>query len=239
MIDHPKINFYGFDSGPDMAFALSTRILKSLQNDLTTTGSASWAVSGGSTPKPLFEKVSNTEFDWHKVDIALVDERWVPQAHSRSNESFVKNTLLVNEATSARFTGMFVEGKSHRDALPFIENAYGKITYPFTSVLLGLGNDGHTASLFPEADGLEHALACENTSICAALTARKSTVTGDEVERITITFHAINRAKDCILMITGDEKLGTLKEALSNDINLPIARVINSMKQPLNVFWAP
>ncbi len=239
MIKHSKINFQSFDSMTTMVDALASRVLKSLTNDIKALGTASWAVSGGSTPKPLFEKLSNTDFDWPQVNIALVDERWVPTSHPRSNESFVKNSLLRDKAKSAHITGMFVTNSDYDTALADIELQYQKIHQPFTSVLLGMGNDGHTASLFLNADGLEHALKPDNNNICAALNAVKSDVTGNETKRISLTFNAINHAQDCVLMITGTEKFQTLADALEKNTHLPIARIINTMDRPLNVFWTP
>jgi 6-phosphogluconolactonase len=239
MIKHLKINFQSFDDISTMVDALASRVLKSLTDDIKALGTSSWAVSGGSTPKPLFEKLSNTDFDWPQVNIALVDERWVPASHARSNESFVKNTLLKDRAKPAHINGMFVSDSDYDTALSDIEHRYKKIHQPFTSVLLGMGNDGHTASLFPNADGLEHALNPDNNNICAALNAVKSDITGKETKRISLTFNAINHAQDCILMITGTEKFQTLADALEKNTHLPIARVINSMDRPLNVFWTP
>jgi len=239
MISHPKIKLHTFQSRAEMIDALTTRTLEDLQHDINQQGVASWAVSGGSTPKPLFETIAKANIPWEKVQIALVDERWVPRSHARSNEAFVKNSLLTHRAAAASFTRMFQNGLDHKSGVEKVEEAYQHLAQPFTSLLLGIGNDGHTASLFPEADGLETAISPSNINLCAALTAKKSNVTGDEIERTSLTFHAINIAKNRILMITGDEKMETLSRALTNDTNLPIARVINAMNNSLDVFWAP
>lgn len=239
MINHSNVNLNTFQDRKAMVDALTLKVINDLKCDIEVTGHASWAVSGGSTPKPLFEGISKHDLNWKNIQIALVDERWVPPSHPRSNETFVKSTLMKNNAQVASFTGMYVDDQEPETAIELIESTYKQIKQPFTSILLGMGNDGHTASLFPAAQGLEDALSANNKKTCAALKAIKSDVTGDEVERISLTFNAVNTAKNCILMITGNEKIQTLSRALAVDINLPIARVINSMSQPLDIFWAP
>jgi 6-phosphogluconolactonase len=239
MLNHSNINLHIFDDRAAMVDALVHKTIDALKHDIDTHGLASWAVSGGSTPKPLFEAISPMAIAWEQVQIALVDERWVPQSHARNNETFVRSSLLKNKASAAQFTGMFQETGSAKTALSNLEESYGQLAQPFSNILLGIGNDGHTASLFPGAEGLEAALSPENNAICAAINAIHSDVTGAETERASLTFNAINKAKSCFLMITGDEKMATLSRALETDINLPIARVINMMDRPMDIFWAP
>jgi 6-phosphogluconolactonase len=239
MISHPNINFLSFDTRDAMVSAIEAATIDALQVDIATIGKASWAVSGGSTPKPLFEAISKRSLAWEAIDIALVDERWVAKDHPRSNEAFAQNSLIQDKASEVTLTGMYVDGKTPSAALDEVEARYQSLARPLTNVLLGMGPDGHTASLFPEAKGLENAFDDDGKNLCAAVTANKSDVTGDEVERITLTFPAIRDAKSIFLMITGDAKLDALRSALEHDTHLPIARVINGLTKPLQIYWAP
>lgn len=237
--EHDDIIFHQFDDRKTLVEQLKFAILAKLEARIKKDGVATWAVSGGGTPQPLFEAMAETKFSWCNVHVALVDDRWVSPEHPRSNEGFIKNTLLKGYAACACFTGMYRDTSEPRLALDEVEAAYGVLPQPFANVLLGMGNDGHTASLFPAAEGLKAAMALDHFALCAAVTAQQSDVTGEEIERMTLTLNAIKEAESCYLMITGDEKLSTLKKALEVNTQLPIARVVKALKRPLEVFWTP
>lgn len=237
--EHHGIVFNRFDSRTELVDVLKAETLLRLEGGVQQHGAATWAVSGGSTPAPLFKAMTDTPFCWDKIDVALVDERWVNADHPRSNERFIQNTLMQGHVAAARLTGMYRDTVSPHDALGDVEATYGALSKPFANVLLGLGNDGHTASLFPSAEGLEAALAPDYFALCAAINAKQSDVTGEETLRMSLTLNALKEANSCFLMITGDEKLATLKSALDNNMDLPITRVVDALKRPLEVFWAP
>ncbi len=229
-------NWHIFDSRDDMVIALKAVIETQLQAAIEARGQATWAVSGGSTPKPLFEAMQNAPLDWRHVDVALVDERWVEFDHPRSNEAFVAENLMKGRAASACLVGMKSDHATPARGVGEVNKRFDALSLPFDSLLLGLGPDGHTASLFPGAEGLEAAFA-DGAPTCVALTATQSTVTGEEVERISLSAKAIRDAAHVVLMITGEEKKQTLENALSSDGSLPIARV-HKMK-PFEIYWAP
>lgn len=238
ILGHKNISLRSFATMDELVECLLADTLAQLASAIRQNGRASWAVSGGSTPAPLFDAARKADLNWSSVDIALVDERWVPPSHPRSNEAFIKNRLLQDHAANASFTGMFKDGSALQDALPMIEADYQKLAQPFSSVLLGMGNDGHTASLFPAAEGLEHAMSPNNSSLCAAISARQSDVTGEETDRITLTAHAIKSASAVSLMLSGQQKLDTLTHALKSATDLPIARIIDGLDHPITVYWA-
>lgn len=226
-----------FDTRGAMVKALKVETLKALTDGLAAGGRASWIVSGGSTPKPLFEAMSAEAVDWANIDVALVDERWVDPGHPRSNEDFMKGALDTGKSAAANFVGMKTEHASPWDAVGAENTRYGALAQPFDSVLLGMGPDGHTASFFPDAKGLEEALDPANKDLCCALTAHKSEVTGEEVDRMSITASAIMSAKHVVLMITGEEKKRVLEEALEPSSNLPVGRL--ARLAPFDIYWAP
>jgi len=229
-------NWHRFERREDMVAALKAVICDRLAAAVAAGRRASWAVSGGSTPAPLFQAMQNEALPWGHIDVALVDERWVPRAHPRSNEAFVAANLQGGEATAASVTGMKTEHAIAAEAVDEVNMRYGKLVQPFDSILLGLGPDGHTASLFPGAEGLEAAFD-PTAATCVALTAIRSDVTGDEIERMSLSAAAIARTPHVTLMITGDEKKQVLEQALQPNSDLPVGR-LHRLK-PFDVYWAP
>lgn len=220
-----------------MVAALMAVVRERLLNGLLQNGKASWAVSGGSTPAPLFEAMSGVGLDWSRVQIALVDERWVAEDHPRSNEAFMKKALKKGHAVRARFVGMKTPHDNPFDAEASVNDRYKALSLPFDSVLLGMGLDGHTASLFPAAKGLEAAFDPVNNDMCKALTAVRSEVTGEETDRMSLTAAAIIAAKHKVMMITGAEKKQLLEEVLHSSSDLPVARL--ARLAPFDIYWAP
>ena len=229
-------NWHQFDSRDAMVAALKSAIGARLSAAIASGRRASWAVSGGSTPAPLFQAMQNDPLTWGQIDVALVDERWVAFDHPRSNEAFVAANLKGGNASTAHIVGMKTDHAKAADAVGAVNKRYSKIAQPFDSVLLGLGGDGHTASLFPGAEGLTAAFN-PAADTCVALTANRSDVTGDEVERMSLSASAIARAPHVTLMIMGAAKKQVLEAALAPNSDLPIGR-LHKMKS-FDVYWAP
>ena len=229
-------NWHVFEDRDTLVTALKSDIETMLRAALQARGHASWAVSGGSTPQPLFEAMQQSSLDWQKVDVALVDERWVPFEHARSNEAFVADSLMKGRAASACLVGMKTAHDHAHLAVSEVNRRYASVADPFDSILLGLGPDAHTASLFPGADGLEEAFA-PDAPTCVALKAIKSNVTGNELERMSLSAAAIAKAPHVTLMITGEEKKTVLEQALNSGGSTPVAR-LHEMK-PFEIYWAP
>lgn len=229
-------NWHLFETRDEMVAGLKSAIVVRLSAAVDEGRHASWAVSGGSTPAPLFAAMQNEPMAWEKIDVALVDERWVPLGHPRSNEAFVAANLIGGKASAAHLVGMKTSAASAVEAVVEVNSRYGKMKQPFDSILLGLGTDGHTASLFPGAVGLDSAFdpAAET---CVALTAVHSDVTGDEVERMSLSAHAITSAPHVVMMITGSAKKHILESALEANSQLPAGR-LHKLK-PFDVYWAP
>lgn len=231
-----NITWHTFDTREAMVDELTEATCEALLRGIKARGTAAWAVSGGSTPKPLFDAMSEADLVWEDIQIALVDERWVDADHPRSNEAFMRGALEKGRSAEAMFIGMKTADANVFDAVDAVNLRYGQVKQPFDCVLLGLGPDGHTASLFPAADGLDAAMA-DDAPVCVALKAQRSDVTGDELERMSLSLSAIAAAREVVLMITGDEKKATLERALSEDTHLPIAQVAE--KVVIKVYWAP
>ncbi len=232
-----SVVWHKYNSRSEMVEGLANATEKALESAVAERGEASWAVSGGSTPAPLFTEMATRDLQWGKMQVALVDERWVNIDHPRSNEAFMLKALNTGTSKAARFLGMKTEHDNAQDAVAEVNEQYNMIAQPFDSILLGMGPDGHTASLFEGAKGIESAFYPECRNICTALTAIKSDVTGEEVERMSLTAAAIAKARHVVLMITGQEKLKVLEEALEPRSTLPIGRL--ARRKPFEVYWAP
>lgn len=220
-------NLKSFEKKESLIEDLSSNIVKILQDSIDKSGKASLLVSGGNTPKPLFEKLSNSDIPWEKVTISLVDDRWLEANHKDSNELLVKENLMQNFASKANFVGMFIDGKSAFESDDLCSKTYKEKVYPFDLIILGMGGDSHTASLFPNNIKLEEAYDLENKNLCISI--KPDTAPYD---RMSLTLGAILSAENIILHIEGEEKLRVYEEALKSKDNFatPISAVLNSKK---------
>jgi 6-phosphogluconolactonase len=230
-----------FDNRADMIAALQVECEAALREAIEDRGEATFMVSGGSTPEPLYKALSNSDLDWSSVYVALVDERWVDFNHDKSNEAFTVKHLIQNKAESANLVGMKNSAETAAEGLADCEAAYQQLAQPFDITILGMGSDGHTASLFPHAQGLDEALNPESDQLCAAIIAKQSEVTGAIVERMTLSLAGLLRSKSLVLLITGDEKLAVLRAAQAGtDVKaMPIRAVLQQQQVPVTIYWAP
>ncbi len=228
-----------FEDRDRLIDAVYRQITAVLEQALAQKSRASLAASGGSTPLPLYRRLAAAPLDWSRVDVALVDERWVDTGDDSSNERLLRENLLRGNASAAAFTGM---KNDHPD--PFAGEdqcnlAYAALEPPFDVCLLGMGSDGHTASLFPAARGLPEALT--RAAHCAAIEARRSAVTGDNLARMTLTPWSILQSRRLILLFTGEEKWAVYRQACRADATaeLPVSLFIHQDRVRLEVYWAP
>ena len=230
-----------FENRAEMIASLQTECERALRSAIEDRGEATFMVSGGSTPEPLYKALSHSDLDWESVYVALVDERWVDFDHDKSNEAFTVKHLIQNKAAAANLVGMKNSAETAAGGLADCEAAYQQLAQPFDITILGMGSDGHTASLFPHAQGLDEALNPDSDSLCAAITAKQSEVTGAIVERMTLSLAGLLRSKSLVLLITGEEKLAVLRGAQGEgDVkDMPIRAVLRQDRVPVIVYWAP
>jgi len=152
-----------------LAQDLARRVAEALRAGLAQRGQALLVVSGGSTPVPFFEALSQMPLDWPRVSITLADERWVPRDHADRNERLVRLHLLRGLADQARFVPLKNQESSVTHGLPGIEAAVNALPWPADAVVLGMGGDAHTASLFPRAPELALALDDTRPERCLAV----------------------------------------------------------------------
>ena len=220
-----------------MTAELAARVIADLEAALKVRGKAVLAVSGGSTPADLYRTLSQAELDWPRITVLLVDERWVNPGEAGSNARFVHDTLLQDAASAARFVGLKTPAASPFDAVAALKPEIAALGPPDVAIL-GMGADGHTASWFPHARGLDRALEQDGATI-AAIEARPSDVTGDHLQRMTLTRVALARAGRLILMIRGADKRAALEAALrEGDIaDMPVRALLRDDALPLDIHW--
>lgn len=202
-------------------------------------GEASLALSGGSTPSLLYQRMANVNLDlWSKTDVTLVDERWTPPGTHASNETFVRHALNIDETPPRRFLGLWSDSTSPEEGAIAASRQLSTLKKPVDIVILGMGADGHTASWFPHARGLQNALSMDDEKI-VHVRANPSEAAGKCVDRLTLTLGAIASARLICLMIYGDDKRATFEEALKPGSveDMPI-RAILSARPDLWVCWA-
>jgi 6-phosphogluconolactonase len=212
--------------------ALAEHIASLLRKDIDRRGVASLAVSGGSTPRGMFACLADQSLPWEHVYITLVDERWVDADSPDSNERLVRETLLKGGAACAHFIGMKSEHADAGAGLPTMAARLASMPLPFTCVVLGMGDDGHTASWFPGAVNLGQLLDADNSEllgVCDPITAPH--------QRMTLTLPAVLSAGEIILHITGDAKRAVLGQAAKE--HYPVAAVTGQHDNPASIWWAP
>jgi len=225
-----------FDSRDVMTVSLADLIKTRIEEAIASKGRASLALSGGSTPLHLYQTLAGMDLPWASISITLVDERWVPESHERSNEAFVRGAFRA--AKGAKIVGLYNSAASPGHALEDIERRIQENGDDFDVVVLGMGDDGHTASWFPNAQGLARAL--EDGAAVCAVSATPSEITGAETERLTLTLSAIRKAPTIVLMITGASKRRVFEAALAGGPveDLPV-RAILEARPDLLAAWSP
>ena len=219
-----------FSSGHQVIGAAATRLEQILKQSLALRGKASLGVCGGRTATALFPILSQCLLDWTNVQIFLVDERWVPIDDDDSNERLVRSLLLQGPAAAARLCGLKTKHTTAKNALSEVEQRLVGLGVPFDVVFLGMGNDGHIASLFPGGRENEE---------CARLVAA-STAPVQPVERISLSPGALGQARHIVLPVIGAAKRAVLDKALTPGpvSRFPVRHVLTSQSASCELFLA-
>ncbi len=219
-----------------LAEGLADYIAALLADRITHAGAASLAVSGGTTPVRLFEALAKTDIDWARVTITLVDERWVDAGAPRSNAALVRRHLLTGKAAVARFLPLYTPDHTPEAGWLAAELRLRLAPMPLTVAVLGMGEDGHTASFFPGGDRLGAALDPRTTRMTEIIRAPSA---GEP--RITLTLATLLAAERLVLHIEGEAKRRVLEGALADGpvTDMPVRTVLNQDKVPVEVHWAP
>jgi 6-phosphogluconolactonase len=224
---------------PDAA-ALSQRladdIAKSLSQAIAQRGLASLVVSGGNSPVKLFQALRTRPLDWSRVCVALADERWVQPTDSGSNEKLVRDNLLRDGAAAARFAGLKNAAPSPDLGAAAAWETFAHVPRPFDVTVLGMGDDGHTASLFPRSPNLPDALDLGAAAGCIGMLAPT-----EPHARLSLNLSALLDSRLMYILIMGDAKLRTFTAASGSGPveDMPVRAVLRQDRTPVEVVWAP
>jgi 6-phosphogluconolactonase len=223
-----------FENRVEASRAAAEHIAERLMRRLAAQGKASLVVSGGTTPVDCFAALAGMPLDWANVHIVPSDERWVPPDHVDSNEKLVRDTLMTGEASAASLLPLYSASTDISEHCARLNEDLLQIPFPFAVSLLGMGEDGHFASLFPDAENLDEGLEVDSRTLCLPIQ-----TTGSEHWRVSLTLAALSRSDEIILLIFGDAKLAVLEEARRQENGLPVSRLLRQKRAPVRVFWAP
>ena len=198
-----------FSSSDDLNQDFAQRLVGILQRAISERGAAYLVVSGGRTPQALFKALSHVELAWDKVTVLLADDRWLDDSQPDSNERLVKATLLQHNAKAARFISLYANVASAFDG---VAQVLPRITPlpTFDAVILGMGEDGHTASLFPCSAQIKDGLA-DNAP--AALAVQPQTA---PYQRMSLSLPRLLNSRHIFLHLVGANKLTVLEKAMAD-----------------------
>lgn len=191
-----------------LVMQVADALASDLKNALLTHDRVSVALPGGTTPGPIFDILCSLDLGWDRVDVMLTDERWVPEDHAMSNTKLLRLRLLTGQAAAANMIPFYRPGIT---AAQGAAQAATTLTphMPISLLVLGMGADMHTASLFPGSKGLSDAFASDAALLCPI------EVEDQDIDRVTLPAHALKGAMATHLVIFGDDKRDALQRAMS------------------------
>ncbi len=233
-ISHAEVKRY-----PDaaaLAHGLAADIAANLSQAIAQRGLASLVVSGGNSPVQLFQALRTRPLDWSRVCVALADERWVPPTEAGSNEKLVRDNLLRDAAAAARFAGLKNAAPSPDLGAGAAWETFAGVPRPFDVTVLGMGDDGHTASLFPGSPNLAQALDTSAAPGCIGMRAPTA-----PQARLSLNLSALVGSRLIYILLIGDAKLKTFTAASGPGPieDMPVRAVLRQDRTPVEVVWAP
>jgi len=214
---------------------LAEQVAQLLEQAIARKGQASIAVSGGSTPKGFFKALSQKNLAWKKVTVTLADERWVDIDSDASNTRLVCENLLQNNASEAKFFHLKQGEELTSEVLADLNLAASTAILPLDVLILGMGEDGHTASLFPCSDEIQQGLDTGNADALIKVIPKTA-----PYDRISFSFASLEKSQTIFLHICGDNKKQVLEQALANTDThvMPIRAFLHHPKVNTQVYWA-
>ena len=202
-----KMNIIRYETPEAQAENLAEAVAQELDDAIGKRQKATLAVPGGTTPGLFLTQLSSEDIDWSRVAVTLTDERWVPATSARSNFALLQEKLKRNKAKDARFFPLYREAVTPEEVYREVESTLAS-HLPIDVCVVGMGEDMHTASLFPHAEGLDRALSEDNSGSFAPI----RLANGGEM-RITLTAFALNQVALHHVLIKGENKIKALKQA--------------------------
>lgn len=233
---HRGVKFHAYPDADAWAWNCAVLLASMLRRDLAQGGRARLLLSGGTTPAPIYRALSKAPLDWTRVDLALVDERWLQPDDPDSNARLIREHLLQNHAKAAHFEPLTRLGRTLDESVA-AANAHAR--QATTAATLGMGEDGHTASLFPGSRDLPRALASKADYV--AFDATGCPGAGPWPLRISLTPTGLAKAGERLLLVRGDAKRRLIDRALDSDdaTVMPVRITFTLPGAPLQIHWCP
>jgi len=223
------MNFIEYPDREMMMIDLADILAAELTSVLMHEDQALLVVPGGTTPGPVFDMLCAVDLDWARISVMLSDERWVPPDSPRSNTRLLRERLLIDRAAAAQYLPLYSKAEKPEEKLGDLVAGFAS-RLPISVLLLGMGEDMHTASLFPEADRLVQALAWDAPPLLAMR------APGAPEPRVTLSAPVLDAALAKHVVITGPQKRAALERAVK--INDPLAAPICAVLSGATVHWA-
>lgn len=226
--------FNEFKQRDDAAAMLARRIGERLRFAVYRRATASMIVSGGTAPRPLFRALRLLPVPWYLVTIVPSDERWVPVDDNDSNEGMIRRELLSGEPGFAHFVSLYRRDSGAPESLPALRASLAEVRRPFDAVVLGMGADGHTASLFPDSPDICQALRSDAECVVQK-------IPGLPHSRVSLTMRSLLDAHEINLLFFGAAKRAVYEESLRPGPieEYPVRALVQQDRVPVNVYWAP
>ncbi len=215
---------------------LADAAAKAIAGALREADRPSFVATGGTTPGPTYDRLAKANLDWRRMTVTLTDERFVDATDAASNERLIREHLLVGPAAAARFLPLRSGHATPDEDAAVADGALRDLEF-FDAVLLGMGEDGHVASLFPGAPGLAAALDPAGEAFCVGVA-----MAGEEprTPRISLTVRALLDCGLIVLLTTGAEKRAVIERVAAEPAYAPpVAAILRQDQTPVRVLWAP
>jgi 6-phosphogluconolactonase len=228
--------FLSFPSRPAAEEALAAALEAGVRDAHAEGRRARIALSGGSSPEPAYRAFAAKQLDWSKVDIALVDDRWVDVDQAGSNQAMIQRAFA--SATGVTIFGMKLPTSSPKLAEAELDGVYRALR-PFDAIVLGMGPDAHTASWFPTSPDLAACLDPQGPATVLGVDASLAPVAAPYLERMTVTLPVVSEAQQILILLFGADKKQILEQALDMPVtNAPIKAVIDATGARCVALWA-
>lgn len=228
------VHFLEFPDRLSASAAAAGLIAKCLREALDRSGQTSLVVSGGTTPRDCFANLSRLPLDWSRVTIVPSDERWVEPHCDSSNEHLIHTRLMLGPASAARLLSFYRPELDVAEAPEVLEAELEQLPRPFACSLLGMGEDGHFASLFPDFDGLADALNPVSARQCLMVK-----TAGSPYLRISLSLSALLNTSLIVLLIFGEGKRRVFEAAVQRGTAYPAEALLSQQQVPVRAIWAP
>lgn len=233
---HRWVHEHRFPDSVALAHALSGEIQVDLAEAIQVRGTASLVVSGGPTAARLLEQLRSEQLDWPRLWVTLADERWVETTSEASNERLVRERLLVGQAGAARFVGLKNPAPTPEAGADWSWRALSRVPHPYDVVVLGMGEDGHIAALFPGSLTLSRALDPAARPGCVAVNALRA-----PHAHLSLNLAALLDSRRIVLALEGEVQWQIYLKARATGAasELPVRAILHQQEVPVDVYWAP